>query len=48
MSNNAEDDYNHGMKIDAETSKQYEVGVKWQLFDDRLFLDSLRLLVHQI
>jgi iron complex outermembrane receptor protein len=37
---NDEDDYNHGMKIDAETSKQYEVGVKWQLFDDRLLLTS--------
>ena len=37
---NDEDDLNDGMKIDAETSKQYEVGVKWQLFDDRLLLTS--------
>ncbi|AAZ26794.1 TonB-dependent siderophore receptor [Colwellia psychrerythraea] len=37
---NDKDDFNHGMEIDAETSKQYEVGVKWQLFDDRLLLTS--------
>ena len=28
------------MKIDAKTSKQYELGAKWQLLDDRLLLTS--------
>ena len=37
---NDEDDLNYGMKIDAKTSKQYEVGAKWQLLDDRLLLTS--------
>lgn len=35
-----EDDINNGMKLDAVTSEQKEVGVKWQLFDDRLMLSG--------
>ncbi|SFD04830.1 TonB-dependent siderophore receptor [Pseudoalteromonas denitrificans] len=34
------DDRNHGMKLDAKTSKQLEIGAKWQLFDERLLLTS--------
>jgi iron complex outermembrane receptor protein len=34
------DDLNDGMEIDAMTSKQYELGAKWQLLDDRLLLTS--------
>ncbi|MBU2968924.1 TonB-dependent siderophore receptor [Pseudoalteromonas sp. C2R02] len=34
------DDKNHGMKLDAKTSKQLEVGAKWQLFDERLLLTT--------
>jgi iron complex outermembrane receptor protein len=37
---NDKDDLNHGMEIDAMTSEQYEIGVKWQLLDDRLLLTS--------
>ena len=37
---NDDDDLNYGMEIDAMTSEQYEFGVKWQLFDDRLLLTS--------
>ena len=37
---NDEEDLNDGMEIDAETSKQYEVGAKWQLLDDRLLLTT--------
>jgi len=37
---NDEDDLNYGMEIDAMTSKQYELGAKWQLLDDRLLLTS--------
>ena len=37
---NDEDDLNYGMEIDAMTSDQYELGVKWQLLDDRLLLTS--------
>ncbi|MCP4321330.1 MAG: TonB-dependent receptor, partial [Alteromonadales bacterium] len=37
---NDTDDLNHGMKIDAMTSTQYELGAKWQLFDDRLLLTT--------
>ena len=33
-------DVNNGMKLDAITSEQKEVGVKWQLFDDRLMLSG--------
>lgn len=33
-----ETDINNGMKLDAMTSKQYELGAKWQLVDDRLLL----------
>lgn len=33
-------DVNNGMKLDAITSEQREVGVKWQLFDDRLMLSG--------
>ena len=35
-----EEDKNHGMKLDAMTSEQLEIGVKWQLFDDRLMLTT--------
>ena len=35
-----EDDINNGMKLDAVTSEQKEIGVKWQLFDDRLMLSG--------
>ncbi|ODS15490.1 TonB-dependent siderophore receptor [Pseudoalteromonas tetraodonis] len=35
-----EKDVNNGMKLDAITSEQREVGVKWQLFDDRLMLSG--------
>jgi iron complex outermembrane receptor protein len=35
-----ETDVNNGMKLDAVTSKQREIGIKWQLFDDRLMLTS--------
>ncbi|WMS90716.1 TonB-dependent receptor [Pseudoalteromonas sp. HL-AS1] len=31
-------DINNGMKLDAVTSEQREIGIKWQLFDDRLML----------
>lgn len=31
-------DINDGMKLDAVTSEQKEIGIKWQLFDDRLML----------
>ncbi|NNG42697.1 TonB-dependent siderophore receptor [Pseudoalteromonas sp. NEC-BIFX-2020_002] len=37
---NNQNDINDGMKIDAVTSEQREVGIKWQLFDDRLMLSS--------
>ncbi len=37
---NDSDDLNYGMEIDAMTSKQYEIGAKWQLLDDRLLLTS--------
>ncbi|PKI15812.1 TonB-dependent siderophore receptor [Colwellia sp. 12G3] len=37
---NDDDDLNYGMEIDAMTSEQYELGAKWQLFDDRLLLTS--------
>ncbi|MBB1306882.1 MULTISPECIES: TonB-dependent siderophore receptor [unclassified Pseudoalteromonas] len=33
-----ETDVNNGMKLDAITSEQREIGIKWQLFDDRLLL----------
>ena len=33
-------DINHGMKLDAMESKQSEIGVKWQLVDDRLMLSG--------
>ncbi|MBE0419195.1 TonB-dependent siderophore receptor [Pseudoalteromonas nigrifaciens] len=33
-----ENDINDGMKLDAVTSEQKEIGIKWQLFDDRLML----------
>lgn len=35
-----DEDINFGMKIDAVTSEQKEVGIKWQLFDDRLLLSG--------
>ncbi|MDP2633390.1 MULTISPECIES: TonB-dependent siderophore receptor [unclassified Pseudoalteromonas] len=35
-----ESDINNGMKLDAVTSEQKEIGVKWQLFDDRLMLSG--------
>ncbi|TMN60917.1 TonB-dependent siderophore receptor, partial [Pseudoalteromonas sp. S1727] len=35
-----ESDINNGMKLDAVTSEQKEIGIKWQLFDDRLMLSS--------
>ncbi|TMO25012.1 TonB-dependent receptor [Pseudoalteromonas sp. S4741] len=35
-----EKDINNGMKLDAITSEQKEIGVKWQLFDDRLMLSG--------
>jgi iron complex outermembrane receptor protein len=35
---NKDTDINHGMKIDAMESKQSEIGVKWQLVDERLLL----------
>ncbi len=37
---NNEDDINHGMKLDAMESKQSEIGIKWQLVDDRLLLSG--------
>ncbi|MBE0365735.1 iron complex outermembrane recepter protein [Pseudoalteromonas ulvae UL12] len=37
---NNESDKNHGMKLDAMTSTQLEVGTKWQLVDDRLLLTA--------
>lgn len=37
---NDDKDQNHGMKLDAVTSKQFEVGAKWQLFDERLLLTT--------
>ena len=37
---NNEDDMNHGMKLDAMESKQSEIGIKWQLVDDRLLLSG--------
>lgn len=37
---NDETDINHGMKLDAKESKQHEIGVKWQLVDDRLMLSG--------
>jgi iron complex outermembrane receptor protein len=37
---NDDDDLNYGMEIDAMTSKQYELGAKWQLLDDRLLLTT--------
>jgi iron complex outermembrane receptor protein len=33
-----EDDVNNGMDLDAITSEQREIGIKWQLFDERLLL----------
>jgi iron complex outermembrane receptor protein len=33
-----ENDLNNGMKLDAVTSVQAEIGIKWQLFDERLML----------
>ncbi|MGO2290778.1 TonB-dependent siderophore receptor [Pseudoalteromonas sp. AOP31-A2-14] len=35
-----EEDINFGMKIDAVTSEQRELGIKWQLFDERLMLSG--------
>ena len=35
---NKETDINHGLKLDAMESKQSEIGVKWQLVDERLLL----------
>ena len=37
---NDEEDINHGMKLDAMESKQSEIGIKWQLVDDRLLLSG--------
>ncbi|PAJ71741.1 TonB-dependent siderophore receptor [Pseudoalteromonas sp. NBT06-2] len=37
---NDDKDKNHGMKLDAVTSKQFEVGAKWQLFNERLLLTT--------
>ena len=37
---NDDEDLNYGMEIDAMTSKQYELGAKWQLLDDRLLLTT--------
>ena len=37
---NNEEDINHGMKLDAMESKQSEIGIKWQLVDDRLLLSG--------
>ena len=37
---NDETDINHGMKLDAMESKQSEIGIKWQLVDDRLLLSG--------
>jgi iron complex outermembrane receptor protein len=33
-------DINNGMKLDAMTSEQMEIGAKWQLFDERLLLTA--------
>ncbi len=33
-------DINHGMKLDAMTSEQVEIGTKWQLMDERLLLTA--------
>ena len=35
-----ETDINFGMEIDAVTSEQRELGIKWQLLDDRLLLSG--------
>ena len=35
---NKETDISHDMKLDAMGSKQSEIGIKWQLVDDRLLL----------
>lgn len=37
---NNDTDINHGIKLDAMTSKQSEIGVKWQLVNDRLLLSG--------
>lgn len=37
---NEETDINFGMKLDAMESKQSEIGIKWQLVDDRLLLSG--------
>jgi len=37
---NDDKDKNNGMKLDAVTSKQLEIGAKWQLFDERLLLTT--------
>lgn len=37
---NDDNDVNDGMKLDAQTSHQYEIGTKWQLVDDRLMLNA--------
>jgi iron complex outermembrane receptor protein len=37
---NDETDINHGMKLSAMESKQGEIGIKWQLFEDRLLLSG--------
>jgi len=37
---NDDKDKNNGMNLDAVTSKQLEVGAKWQLFDERLLLTT--------
>ncbi|MEW6991396.1 TonB-dependent siderophore receptor [Colwelliaceae bacterium 6441] len=37
---NNETDINHGMKLDAMSSKQSEIGIKWQLVDDRLLISG--------
>ncbi|MGB1030907.1 MAG: TonB-dependent receptor domain-containing protein, partial [Pseudoalteromonas marina] len=37
---NDETDINHGVKLDAKESKQSEIGIKWQLVDDRLLLSG--------
>jgi len=37
---NDDRDINDGMKLDAMTSEQVEIGTKWQLFDERLLLTA--------
>lgn len=37
---NDDRDINNGMKLDAMTSEQIEVGTKWQLFDERLLITA--------